>query len=1655
MWRSPSLHVAPPSPTRTHPDDFPTEDAEHQQSDCEVNDNNLVPVAVKGTLEDDEDDDDELHADYVPPELASFVEQARHTLHSTRRSFLQVDGAVSTGFDDEMEDAPLEHGAPREDDHDIRLQQQVMARYRQPSLRQSPETFLSPELTRSPPPNPTRDLTDSQAKQMALAGTSPGPGGATPHTTIAGSSRGPYTPGLTTPSTRGFHPRDKHATAVHTDLSPEKMKEDENVQVMEEDALDLLNDPFPAAEAAPWGQNHSGTPEDPVNLLALSTDPTPHPPQLWSSPKNTSPDVAMTSPALSTVSHMGEVDETPLQPVSSSPRARQQPQASSHSPQKVAVSSSLASPPAPVPRVSAADAARVVSRIQQDFAGAQTVDELASTVRVSLYPYFGKRSSPKSSAPVTTTKVATCFCDEQGDASTLVPTLAGLYDTHLQIGGRLAGALDRTAWGTLMEHTKAEENCLLVYGPSVTVNEQGDVMSCGKSTQAWEYTQHVVSGLAAPEHHSATPVDIPADAQTVYSHMLLPYWQHLLASSQSEATSVAIELPYAAFAADDNALRHVIQQGAQDLADKGKLAILGGIQIVTPAGLSDYFLPLRFQILSSQAEPLQTFVKVRPRAQKADLPAPTPPPTKSQPQVRSVSPTQTSPSSRQKTSPKEAPASHCRMASPTSASSPTSQLVSKARKRPQSGENSESQPRRSPGVSSRLLQGTTASRARQEAASKTPSTPSFSSRLTQRANASRAQRSTSSPNAQNRLLQGTASSRSKAKRPMHNATETEVMQSSADAADYVASVQVDPSGRSNPSPPTGNAADLVFRETRGSPKTNTVQPSPHLQPPSTVVLSPPAPVYSPPTTDIHVPSSAARQAAEAAACLQHQRDAASSRFMQATEVSSKRNIPSAESTDRLVSGAAMASSRNYVQPRASRLSEPLGRQKPAVSTRLLKSTAASHARHINEANGTARDRIRQRMQAHQRMQQPEAPPVKKTPRVSAAEGVAKARERVRQRQLQQQQTADKENGSRRNSGVPRARLSIDIQKSARQPSTIPKTPNFATNARYGRRSVVRSVEEPTSAQQLSSFGKGLREEKSLPPRTTGSGRPPLTVPKAPKFATTARHGEKEITRVKDTTLAQSSETHMKGLRDDTSIGSTSSTKRHGLTIPQAPHFATNDRYGERISTPGGSKEHRSSHPTEFFTKGLRESTPFSNEKHEPKLTIPRAPKFHKTTVRELPQSTADKEQAMIDYVKSHPYRAKPIQTHANAGTKKTSHKLANRKSTMPIPFSFRSEQRAVSFKPSTGSPNREEDLKELNKKFKARPMPVFVQPIEASKPARVYTSPEPFEFSIDKRIHKEKKNLVVNVDEEELAKQFRARPSPKSTWEAPAAKLKSPTESSTNASSPTSGTLPQFATAQQSARREAAAEASRARSEKLSLERELQAKERQARIHNLAMKQVQATRKIPSPPSKPFVLESSVRHEAHQRQQEEKLRQEEERRHKERLFKARAFKSLPPPDATPLRQHKHTTPQPFQLESLSRHQTFTDERSKSLQAAEEEQRRLSTFKAKRVPASTYTPPQRSPRAPSASPTSSVSPPNLESTKRALVRKAYDEEVERKRLAREAIERATAERRETEEEEELQERRRLPVSQGGMIPTATTIRAGFWDNASPNDVVSED
>jgi len=40
-----------------------------------------------------------------------------------------------------------------------------------------------------------------------------------------------------------------------------------------------------------------------------------------------------------------------------------------------------------------------------------------------------------------------------------------------------------------------------------------------------------------------------------------------------------------------------------------------------------------------------------------------------------------------------------------------------------------------------------------------------------------------------------------------------------------------------------------------------------------------------------------------------------------------------------------------------------------------------------------------------------------------------------------------------------------------------------------------------------------------------------------------------------------------------------------------------------------------------------------------------------------------------------------------------------------------------------------------------------------------------------------------------------------------------------------------------------------------------------------------------------------------------------------------------------------------------------------------------------------------------------------------------------------------EQQRAEEEEDLQQRRRLPVSEGGMIPTAKPVNAVFWNESS--------
>jgi Limiting CO2-inducible proteins B/C beta carbonyic anhydrases len=158
--------------------------------------------------------------------------------------------------------------------------------------------------------------------------------------------------------------------------------------------------------------------------------------------------------------------------------------------------------------------------------------------------------------------------------------------------------------GAMMSHIPDGGSCVLVYGPHVGVDSMGRIGTvdrrgkecggscCGSAQAAAKYVLGVHSGAHA---QAVAPTD-PLDAQQAYvGQMLLPYAEQL-----ASASDTMHELPFALFQAQDKLIKQIVGKMGSRLSDQGKIALIGGIQINTPQGSSDYFLPLRFEVLSKQ-----------------------------------------------------------------------------------------------------------------------------------------------------------------------------------------------------------------------------------------------------------------------------------------------------------------------------------------------------------------------------------------------------------------------------------------------------------------------------------------------------------------------------------------------------------------------------------------------------------------------------------------------------------------------------------------------------------------------------------------------------------------------------------------------------------------------------------------------------------------------------------------------------------------------------------------------------------------------------------------------------------------------------------------------------------------------------------------------
>lgn len=207
------------------------------------------------------------------------------------------------------------------------------------------------------------------------------------------------------------------------------------------------------------------------------------------------------------------------------------------------------------------------------------------------------------------TLVAFSLCSDEVNRP-LEEVFYGWFGEHFNMGG-LAGFpfAGVTGFGAMASHVPDGGDVLLVYGPHVGVDSSGLVgkvdrkgksksgSCCGSAVAASKYITAVYRGEA---EKVANPSDAVDAQQNYVSSMLLPYGERVARAREPMA-----ELPYATFEPIDEMMLKIVKKAGGKVGGNGKIAMLGGLQINTPRGVSDYFLPLRFDIRDNSGRVLE------------------------------------------------------------------------------------------------------------------------------------------------------------------------------------------------------------------------------------------------------------------------------------------------------------------------------------------------------------------------------------------------------------------------------------------------------------------------------------------------------------------------------------------------------------------------------------------------------------------------------------------------------------------------------------------------------------------------------------------------------------------------------------------------------------------------------------------------------------------------------------------------------------------------------------------------------------------------------------------------------------------------------------------------------------------------------------------
>jgi len=255
------------------------------------------------------------------------------------------------------------------------------------------------------------------------------------------------------------------------------------------------------------------------------------------------------------------------------------------------------------PKETTYDYGTVAKTIEKAFPDAVTSADLVSKVKQIL---------SEKGYEENTTLVATSLCCDEVNRE-FESDLVKAYSQNFSMGGLAGFAFGGvTSFGAMAHHIPDGGNCLVVYGPHVGIDTDGNIgkvnrsgrgasgACCGSAAAAAGY---VKSCMADESKKKGFPDDIVDAQQTCVGNMLLQHGKRL-----ENAADPAVELPSALFDAQDELMKKIVSQACQE-THGGKITLLGGIQINTPPGMKEYFLPKVFEIRDDKNNLIKNLMK--------------------------------------------------------------------------------------------------------------------------------------------------------------------------------------------------------------------------------------------------------------------------------------------------------------------------------------------------------------------------------------------------------------------------------------------------------------------------------------------------------------------------------------------------------------------------------------------------------------------------------------------------------------------------------------------------------------------------------------------------------------------------------------------------------------------------------------------------------------------------------------------------------------------------------------------------------------------------------------------------------------------------------------------------------------------------------------